>query len=98
MQNALGHEVGHSAHGLANNAMTPEQRATLSPSDPEYEMRVIGSKIQVAGWTCYVTLMMALKVAMCYFFLRLTVRLRSLLLTLPFSLMVSNALAERPRP
>ena len=36
-------------------------------------MRVIGSKIQVAGWSCYSTLMAVLKLAMLCFYLRLTV-------------------------
>lgn len=53
--------------------MTPAQRAALLPTDPEYDMRVIGSKIQVAGWASYATLMLALKLAMLFFYLRLTV-------------------------
>ena len=53
--------------------MTPAQRAALSTDDPEYAMRVIGSKIQVAGWSCYTTLMVVLKLAMLFFYLRLMV-------------------------
>jgi hypothetical protein len=72
-QTTLGYQIGNLAHGMANNGMTDAQRAALSPSDPEYDMRVIGSKIQVAGWSCYSTLMLALKLAMLFFYLRLTV-------------------------
>ena len=73
-QTTLGYEVGNLAHGMANNGMTDAQRVALSPANPEYEMRVIGSKIQVAGWSVYSTLMMVLKFAMLFFYLRLTVR------------------------
>ncbi|KAM7186715.1 hypothetical protein V8F33_011638, partial [Rhypophila sp. PSN 637] len=72
IQTTLGYEIGNLAHGLANNGMTEEQRASLSPADPEYQMRVIGSKIQVAGWSIYSTLVTLLKLAMAVFFLRLT--------------------------
>ncbi|KAK3987622.1 hypothetical protein QBC44DRAFT_245603 [Cladorrhinum sp. PSN332] len=72
IQSTLGYEIGNLAHGLANNGMTDAERAALSPLDPEWDMRVIGSKIQVAGWTCYSTLMAVLKFAMLFFYLRLT--------------------------
>ncbi|KAK3904349.1 hypothetical protein C8A05DRAFT_31886 [Staphylotrichum tortipilum] len=71
-QTTLGYEVGNLAHGMANNGMTDAQRVALSPTNPEYDMRVIGSKIQVAGWSVYSTLMMVLKFAMLFFYLRLT--------------------------
>ncbi|KAG7290063.1 hypothetical protein NEMBOFW57_000055 [Staphylotrichum longicolle] len=71
-QSTLGYQIGNLAHGMANNGMTDAQRVALSPSDPEYGMRVIGSKIQVAGWSCYSTLMVVLKLAMLFFYLRLT--------------------------
>jgi hypothetical protein len=35
--------------------------------------RVDGSKIQIAGWTVYSVLMLALKLSMLSFFIRLTV-------------------------
>ncbi len=73
-QTTLGYEVGNLAHGMANNGMTDAQRIALSTASPEYDMRVIGSKIQVAGWSVYSTLMMVLKLAMLFFYLRLTVR------------------------
>ncbi|EQL01350.1 hypothetical protein G6O67_005275 [Ophiocordyceps sinensis] len=64
--------VGHVAHGLANNGMTDEQRVALSPNDPEYRLRVIGSKIQLAGWSTYSTLLWSLKASLLVFYLRLT--------------------------
>jgi hypothetical protein len=69
----LGYEIGNLAHGLANNGMTDAQRQALLPSDPEYGARVIGSQIQVAGWTVYSCLIATLKLSMLVFFLRLTV-------------------------
>lgn len=57
--------------------MTDEQRMSLLPSDPEWDRRVIGSKVQVMGWTSYSTLMLVLKLAMLFFYLRLTVCLPS---------------------
>ncbi|KAK4100639.1 hypothetical protein N658DRAFT_486676 [Parathielavia hyrcaniae] len=71
-QTTLGYEVGNLARGMANNGMTDAQRAALSPTSPEYGMRIVGSKIQVAGWSCYSTLMLVLKLAMSFFYLRLT--------------------------
>ncbi|KAK4196674.1 hypothetical protein QBC40DRAFT_233894 [Triangularia verruculosa] len=71
-QASLGYQIGNLAQGLANNGMTDEQRMLLLPSDPEWDRRVIGSKIQVMGWTCYSTLMLILKLAVLFFYLRLT--------------------------
>jgi hypothetical protein len=75
IQSSLGYGIGYAAHGMANNSMTDEQRAALSPSDTEYQLRVVGSKIQVAGWAIYSTLITFLKLSMLAFFIRLTVRL-----------------------
>ncbi|OGM41996.1 hypothetical protein ABOM_009526 [Aspergillus bombycis] len=58
--------------GLANNAMTDEQRATLSPTSEEYRLRVGGSKTQVLGWSLYTTLLWLLKACMAIFYSRLT--------------------------
>lgn len=69
----LGYEIGNLAHGLANNGMTDAQRQALLPGDPEYDARVLGSQIQVAGWTVYSCLIATLKLSMLVFFLRLTV-------------------------
>ncbi|KAJ4002666.1 hypothetical protein NW766_012791 [Fusarium irregulare] len=52
--------------------MTDAERAALSSSDPEYNFRVVGSKIQVAGWTIYSALIWSLKLSMLYFYTRLT--------------------------
>ncbi|KAJ1712798.1 hypothetical protein G4B84_011854 [Aspergillus flavus NRRL3357] len=71
-QTALAYSVGNVAHGLANNGMTDAQRAGLSLDDPEYRYRVIGSKIQVAGWTTYSALIWSLKLSMLAFYVRLT--------------------------
>ncbi|KAJ8195365.1 hypothetical protein LV164_002207 [Aspergillus fumigatus] len=80
-QTALAYSVGRVAHGLANNGLTDAQRAALSPDDPEYRAAVVGSKIQVAGWTTYSVLMWSLKLSMLAFYLRLTVRLEAHLFT-----------------
>ncbi|KAB8235699.1 uncharacterized protein BDW43DRAFT_25348 [Aspergillus alliaceus] len=71
-QTALAYSVGNVAHGLANNGMTDAQRATLSVNNQEYRERVIGSKIQVAGWTTYSALIWSLKLSMLAFYIRLT--------------------------
>ncbi|KAB5535367.1 hypothetical protein GE09DRAFT_359052 [Coniochaeta sp. 2T2.1] len=72
VQTTLAYSIGSAAHGLANNGMTDAQRAALSPGDPEYNFRLIGSKIQVAGWTVYSALMWSLKLSMLFFYTRLT--------------------------
>lgn len=59
-------------HGLANSSMTDEQRASLSPDSDEYHWRVGGSKVQVIGWSLYVTTLWLLKVCMLVFYSRLT--------------------------
>ncbi|KAI0508761.1 hypothetical protein F5B22DRAFT_382226 [Xylaria bambusicola] len=71
-QIALGYSVGNLAHGLANNGMTDAERMALSPDDPEFQMRVIGSKIQLAGWSIYSSLMCFLKLSVLVFYTRLT--------------------------
>ncbi|KAK1975628.1 hypothetical protein LZ30DRAFT_753993 [Colletotrichum cereale] len=72
VQSTLAHSVGSIARGLANNGMSDQERSALFPHDPEYELRIIGSKIQVAGWTTYSALIWLLKLAMLVFYLRLT--------------------------
>ena len=64
--------VGAWFMGLANNAMTDEQRTTLSPDSEEYRLRVGGSKVQVAGWSLYTLLLWLLKTCMAVFYSRLT--------------------------
>ncbi|ATY59096.1 hypothetical protein A9K55_003432 [Cordyceps militaris] len=68
----LAYCVGKIAHGLANSTMTDEHRASLSPDDDEYRLRVIGSQIQIAGWTTYGTLLWVYKTCMLIFYTRLT--------------------------
>ncbi|KAK0762928.1 hypothetical protein N5P37_004454 [Trichoderma harzianum] len=71
-ETCLAYSVGNAANGLANNNMTDEQRAALSPDDPEYHLRVLGSKIQIAGWSTYSTLLWTLKTSLLIFYIRLT--------------------------
>ncbi|KAF2622925.1 hypothetical protein BU25DRAFT_451779 [Macroventuria anomochaeta] len=72
-QTTLGYHVGIVAHGIANNGMTDTQRSTLSQDDPEYAWRVIGSKIQLAGWTVAACLLWTLKLCVTFFYFRLTI-------------------------
>ncbi|KAJ4163593.1 hypothetical protein LMH87_005313 [Akanthomyces muscarius] len=71
-ETTLAFSVGHVAHGLANGGMTDEARAALSPNDPEYKLRVIGSQIQIAGWTTYGTMLWLYKTCMLIYYMRLT--------------------------
>ncbi|KAI8951700.1 hypothetical protein F4801DRAFT_544035 [Xylaria longipes] len=71
-QTVLGYSVGSVAHGLANNGLTSAERAALSPDNPEYQTRIIGSKIQIAGWSVYSSLMCFLKLSVLVFYIRLT--------------------------
>ncbi|KAM0720863.1 hypothetical protein Q7P37_003148 [Cladosporium fusiforme] len=71
-ETALAYNVGHAAHGLANNGMTPEERVALQPDSPEFALRILGSKIQLAGWTTYGTMLWALKGSLLVFYTRLT--------------------------
>lgn len=64
--------VGARWHGLANNGMTDQQRAVLSPESQEYKWRVNGCKTQLMGWAAYPFQLWCLKAAMCAFYLRLT--------------------------
>lgn len=64
--------VGFWFHGLANNGMTTEQRMALSPSDPTWDLRIGGSKVQLVGWNLYTLLLWTLKLCMCVFYARLT--------------------------
>ncbi|KAJ5500216.1 hypothetical protein N7453_009267 [Penicillium expansum] len=70
-QASLAHSVGNVSGGLANNGMTAAQREALLPSNPAYRARVIGSKIQIAGWTTYSALINSLKLSMLAFYVRL---------------------------
>ncbi|KAH8665495.1 hypothetical protein BGZ61DRAFT_538462 [Ilyonectria robusta] len=72
IETALAYTVGAKYNGLTNSAMTDEQRAALSPDSKEYHDRIGGSKIQVAGWTMYATVLWVIKSALCAFYFRLT--------------------------
>ncbi|KAJ5612088.1 hypothetical protein N7510_005282 [Penicillium lagena] len=70
--------VGAWFKGLANNAMTNEQRVTLSPDSEEYRLRIGGSKVQVIGWSLYTLLLWLLKTCMAIFYSRLTMGLANM--------------------
>jgi hypothetical protein len=57
--------------GFANNGMTDEQRETLDPDDPEYALRVNGSKTHVIGLLLYATLLWLLKGCWIFYYNRL---------------------------
>ncbi|KAJ6095219.1 hypothetical protein N7486_005965 [Penicillium sp. IBT 16267x] len=71
-ETAAAYIVGAWFEGLANNSMTDEERATLSPDSHEYHLRVGGSKVQVTGWSLYTLLLWLLKTCMAIFYSRLT--------------------------
>ncbi|KAI1496212.1 hypothetical protein F5X99DRAFT_401083 [Biscogniauxia marginata] len=58
--------------GLANNAMTDEQRASLDPQSEEWYLRVSGSKTHVVGLLLYTTLLWLLKACWLVYYARLT--------------------------
>ncbi|KAI1491827.1 hypothetical protein F5X96DRAFT_629647 [Biscogniauxia mediterranea] len=58
--------------GLANNAMTDEQRASLDPNSEEWYLRVNGSKTHVVGLLLYTTLLWLLKACWLVYYARLT--------------------------
>jgi hypothetical protein len=64
--------VGSKYDGLTNSYMTDEQRAALDPNSREYYNRIMGSKIQVAGWSLYVMVLWLIKGALAVFYSRLT--------------------------
>lgn len=72
LETGAAYMVGAWFMGLANNAMTDEHRENLSPSSKEYQLRVGGSKVQVAGWSLYTLLLWLLKTCMAVFYSRLT--------------------------
>ncbi|KAJ5207532.1 hypothetical protein N7491_001839 [Penicillium cf. griseofulvum] len=72
LETGAAYMVGAWFMGLANNAMTDEQRKELSPHSEEYRLRVGGSKVQVAGWSLYTLLLWLLKTCMAIFYSRLT--------------------------
>lgn len=73
IETSLAYSVGTRYHGLTNSAMTDAARAALSPDSDEYRWRVGGSKVQVAGWAMYASVLWVIKSALCSFYFRLTV-------------------------
>ncbi|KAL2826871.1 hypothetical protein BDW59DRAFT_171688 [Aspergillus cavernicola] len=69
---SLAYLVGAKYNGLTNSYMTDEERATLDPDSQEYHNRVMGSKIQVAGWSLYVMVLWLIKFCLAIFYSRLT--------------------------
>ncbi|KAI6713624.1 hypothetical protein JHW43_003867 [Diplocarpon mali] len=63
------------SNALANDSMPPEVRAALDPSSRQYHLRVVGSKLHLAGTTTYMALIFTLKCAMLVFYLRLMDRI-----------------------
>ncbi|KAK7942647.1 uncharacterized protein PG986_011760 [Apiospora aurea] len=78
METMIAYTVSHYWQGLANSCMTDEYRRMLSPSDPEYRLRVNGSKTHIVGWCSYILALWATKGSMCAFYLHLTDGLESL--------------------
>lgn len=58
--------------GLANNAMTDDERAALDPTSPEWTLRVNGSKTHVIGLLLYATLLWLLKGCWIIYYIRMT--------------------------
>ncbi|KAK2612670.1 hypothetical protein QQS21_001287 [Conoideocrella luteorostrata] len=72
IESGLAYSVGVFAHGLANNGMTDAHRAALPTNSEEHGLRVVGSIIQLCGWSTYSTLLWSLKVSWLFFYMRLT--------------------------
>ncbi|CAH0045182.1 unnamed protein product [Clonostachys solani] len=68
----LAYNVGAQFRGLSNSNMADDERAALSPDSDEWRWRVGGSKVQIAGWAIYTTLIWMIKASMCAFYMRLT--------------------------
>lgn len=72
IESGLAYSVGAYARGLANNGMTDAHRAALPVDSEEHRLRVIGSIIQLCGWSTYSTLLWSFKAAWLAFYIRLT--------------------------
>ncbi|RYP34176.1 hypothetical protein DL767_004403 [Monosporascus sp. MG133] len=85
IETSLAYAVGAVAKGFANNGMTDDERLALDPSSSEYKLRVVGSKIQLAGWSTYSALLWSLKLSLLFLYIRLTAGLdRSYLVRIYF--------------
>ncbi|KAL4980452.1 hypothetical protein BDW66DRAFT_166562 [Aspergillus desertorum] len=74
----LAYLVGSRYDGLTNSYMTDGQRAALDPNSEEYYNRIMGSKIQIAGWSLYVMVLWLIKGSLAVFYSRLTTGLSHL--------------------
>ncbi|KAF4459240.1 integral membrane PTH11 [Fusarium albosuccineum] len=72
IETTLAYLTGAQFHGLSNSHMTPAEREALSPDSAEYHWRIAGSRIQIAGWFMYSTVLWLIKSSLCCFYLRLT--------------------------
>ena len=72
LETGAAYSVGARYMGLANNSMTPQQRAEISPDSKEYHLRVGGSKLQLMGWSSYTLLLWTLKTCVCTYYSRMT--------------------------
>ena len=52
--------------------MTDEYRANLGPASVEYQLRVVGSKLHLAGWCLFVSTLWCLKLCIAVYYTRLT--------------------------
>ena len=64
--------VGANFGGLTNSYMTAEERANLDVNSEEHYNRVMGSKVQVIGWSLYAAILWCLKVCVTALYGRLT--------------------------
>ncbi|RYP41264.1 hypothetical protein DL767_001118 [Monosporascus sp. MG133] len=71
-ESVMAHLVVAYWKGLANNAMTDEQRRLLDPASEEWQLRVNGSKTHVVGLLLYTTLLWLLKACWLVYYARLT--------------------------
>ncbi|KAI9369011.1 hypothetical protein BJX61DRAFT_549948 [Aspergillus egyptiacus] len=74
----LAYLVGAKYDGLTNSYMTDEQRAAIDPNSREYYNRIMGSKIQIAGWSLYAMVLWLVKFCFAIFYSRLTSGLTNL--------------------
>lgn len=58
--------------GLTNSYMTTQEREEVQAGSDEFEKRVLGSKIQVFGWSCYAAILWGLKFCLAAYYSRLT--------------------------
>ncbi|KJZ79025.1 hypothetical protein HIM_01798 [Hirsutella minnesotensis 3608] len=82
-------------HGLANNDIPPQQRASLDLNSLEGRLRVHGSQLHLCGWILYTALLWTLKICWLFFYKRLGDRVDNMAMKvkLGFVLVISTYLA-----